>query len=187
MSWSTKKSMYLKVILRFGVTLRHYSPVEISYQPASKSISPCFAASLAAGLPRRQDTGRRAGDRQRPGARDAARAQRSGPRPRSPLAGPRTPPAPRPALTAAGPSLPARAGAEAAFSLCRVRHRPPPDGSRRSSPGGRRRRELSARRRDGSAMGSGVATGTAASRRGADPASAGSQAGPLPSHPRPAQ
>lgn len=91
--------------------------------------------------------------------------------------GPALPPPPRPALTAAGPSLPARARAAAAFSLCRVRHRPPPGGSRRSSPGGRRRRELSVRRRDGSAIGSGVATGTAASRRGAEPGSAGSQAG----------
>lgn len=91
---------------------------------------------------------------------------------------PAAPPAPGPALTAAGPSLPVRARAAAAFSLWRVRQRLVPGGSRRSSPGGRRRREPSVRRRAGSAIGSGVATGTAPRRRGAEPGSAGTEPGP---------
>lgn len=100
-----------------------------------------------------------------------ARASRPRLRPPPPAhrQGPAPLPAPSPALTDAGPSLPARAGPAAAFSLWRVRQRPEPGTSRLSSPGGRRRRRLpSARRRNGSAIGggggSGVATGTVAPR-----------------------
>lgn len=176
--------------------------MEISYHPASKAISPCFAAGLAAGLSRRQDhagagaapaLGAHPGFTGLPPSRGAERARPPAPAPLPALSlppSPSEPPAsaplgtsrrssrPSPALTAAGPSLPVRARAAAAFSLWRVRHRLLPGGSRRSSPGGRRRREPSARRRAGSAIGSGVATGTAPRRRGAEPGSAGSEPRP---------